>query len=426
MKPGPSQTGPAEAGALRILIVAEHASKRFGGEAILPYHYFRVLRARGLDAWLIVHARTREELTMLFPADLDRIRFVKDQPLQKLFFHVGKLLPRRIAEATFGLANQLLTQAAQRSVVRALSTPHSVVHQPIPVSPRFPSLLAGQGSPLICGPLNGGMDYPPAFRQSESWLSRTAIAAGRSLSDAVNALLPGKRDAAVVLVANARTRAALPNGLHGKVLEVVENGVDLDQWAPAVDNATQTSSSRFLFIGRLVDWKALDIVLQAIATTPGAMLEVIGDGSMRSPWQQLALDLGIQDRVLFSGWRSQAECAQQLRTACALVLPSLFECGGAVVLEAMAMAKPVIATAWGGPVDYLDSTCGILIQPTARDTMIAAFSAAMQRLMHSPELCRQLGTAGRERLVQEFDWEKKVDQILTIYASVLPADAASG
>ena len=40
----------------RVLIVAEHASAKFGGEAILPLHYFRVLRKRGIEAWLIVHS----------------------------------------------------------------------------------------------------------------------------------------------------------------------------------------------------------------------------------------------------------------------------------------------------------------------------------------------------------------------------------
>ena len=47
---------------LKILIVADHASARFGGEAVLPVHYFRELRARGLPVWLLTHARTRDEL----------------------------------------------------------------------------------------------------------------------------------------------------------------------------------------------------------------------------------------------------------------------------------------------------------------------------------------------------------------------------
>ena len=409
---------------LRVIVVAEHASRRFGGEAILPYHYFRVLRARGVDTYLVVHERTRAELEELFPQDLSRLRFVEDMSLQKLFFHAGKLLPRRIAEATFGLANQLLTQFAQRSIVRRLAVPGTVVHQPIPVSPRFPSLLAIGGIPLVVGPMNGGMDYPPAFQKSESAVSRAAIAFGRSLSNLGNALLPGKRRAAAVLVANARTRAALPSGLRGRVLEIVENGVDLEQWCAAPQ--TSAPGNTFLFMGRLVDWKALDIVLEALRTVPDARLEVIGDGVMFEPWRRLAGALGVAERVDFLGWQPQQECAARLAQSCALVLPSVYECGGAVVLEAMAMGKPVIATAWGGPADYLDPTCGILIEPIDRATMVEAFAAAMAKLLASPEACKHMGEAGRARLLTHFDWEKKVDQVMQIYESILPAETVTG
>jgi glycosyltransferase involved in cell wall biosynthesis len=97
------------------------------------------------------------------------------------------------------------------------------------------------------------------------------------------------------------------------------------------------------------------------------------------------------------------------------VLPSLFECGGAVVLEAMAMELPVIATAWGGPTDYLDENCGVLIAPHSRETLVDGFADAMRRLARSPELRNRMGLAGGRRARELFDWEKKIDQILQIY-----------
>jgi glycosyltransferase involved in cell wall biosynthesis len=403
---------------MRVLIVAENASVRFGGEAILPYHYFRLLRERHIDAHLIVHERTREELQTLFPAELDRLHFVKDLWLQKLFYQVGRRLPRRIDEATFGTANQFLTQFQQRGIVRGLTTTRCVVHQPIPVSPRTPSLLFGLRAPLVVGPLNGGMEYPAAFRKSESWVSRMVVRLGRASSHLLNILFPGKRDAAVVLVANERTRAALPGGLRGRIVLLPENAVDTTLWQSPDEPAT-TSESRFVFIGRLVDWKALDIAITAIAKTPDATLEIIGDGPMLAQWHDLAKQMGIADRVHFHGWRTQQQCAEHLQDCCALVLPSLFECGGAVVLEAMAMGKPVIATAWGGPLDYLDASCGILIAPTSRVSLIDGFSSAMSKLASSPQLVQQMGAAGRQRLVQHFDWHKKIDAILDIYQSTL-------
>lgn len=410
---------------LRVLLVAENASRQMGGEAILPYHYFRILRARGVDVTLIVHERSRAELESLFPAEREHMRFIADHPLQKLFFGLGRLLPRRISEATFGLANQMLTQLTQRRMVRALATPGTIVHQPIPVSPRFPSLLWDVGAPVVIGPLNGGMDYPPAFRSSESLFSRAFIAAGRALSEAANAMLPGKRDAAVVLVANERTRQALPS-VRGRVILLPENAVDPAQWsANTSPTVNEKPATNFVFIGRLVDWKALDIVLEAMRSVPAASLDVIGDGTMRAAWQSRAAQFGLADRVRFHGWRSQDDCAALLAGSCALVLPSLYECGGAVVLEAMASAKPVIATAWGGPVDYLDATCGVLVEPTSRTALIDGFSAAMRQFIDNPEAARELGLAGQIRVREHFDWEKKVDAMLAIYGSLVPTETAT-
>ena len=405
----------------RVCIVAENASTQLGGEAILPFHYFRLLRKRGVDVHLIVHERVRSELEAAFAGDQERLHFVEDQPLQKVFFRMSAWLPRRVAEATLGLANQMLTQVAQRKLVRGLAMEGMVVHQPIPVSPRFPSMMWDLDAPVVIGPLNGAMEYPAAFRGSESWMSRCAIALGRSLSDAVNALLPGKRNAAVVLVANERTRKALPSGIHGRVSEIVENGVDLEQWAVG-EAQVGCDAKRFVFVGRLVDWKALDVAIEALRGVDGASLEVIGDGPAREAWTRFAVEQGVAKRVDFLGWRSQAECADRLRGACALVLPSVYECGGAVVLEAMACEKPVIATAWGGPLDYLDANCGVLIEPSSRSALVEGFAAAMKRLIDEPEFAAQMGRAGRTRVVEHFDWWKKVDAMMQVYESVLPVD----
>jgi glycosyltransferase involved in cell wall biosynthesis len=411
---------------MRICIVAEHASVRFGGEALIPVHYFRLLRSRGVESWLVVHSRTRNELAELFPQDIDRILFVPDLWIHKLIFSLSLYLPRRLSEATLGLLNQLITQFSQRAIVRQLIIDKqiNVIHQPIPVGPRFPSLLFGLGVPRVVGPLNGGMEYPPFFRSSESRLSQTAIAFTRLFSDLANTLLPGKKHADVVLVANDRTRRALPSGMRGKIIELVENGIDFDVWQGSSDSLESTVP-RFVFIGRLVDWKALDIVIRSLRKIPSAELEVIGDGPMLATWESLARELGVHDRVHFVGWLPQQECAARLRSAIALVLPSLYECGGAVVLEAMAMRKPVIATRWGGPADYLDETCGILVEPESYSGLVIGFAEAMQKLIRFPRLARSMGDAGCARAVRDFDWQRKIDQIIRIYRPLVEQSGVS-
>ncbi|MEG4574057.1 glycosyltransferase family 4 protein [Microcoleus sp. N3A4] len=100
-------------------------------------------------------------------------------------------------------------------------------------------------------------------------------------------------------------------------------------------------------------------------------------------------------------------------------MPSLREPGVAVVLEAMAVGLPVIATNWGGTSDYIDSTCGILVEPDSRESFVQGLTDAMLKLAQSPELRQSMGSAGRSRVREHFDWERKVDRILEIYQQTI-------
>jgi glycosyltransferase involved in cell wall biosynthesis len=407
---------------MHVILVADNASARFGGEAFIPLNYFRLLLAREVDVRLVVHARVRAELVELFPDHSDRLHFVEDIWLHKALFRLGTFLPRRLADATTGLLLHLTTQLVQRKIVQNLAKKLAVdvIHQPIPVSPKTPSCLYGIGVPVVIGPLNGGMKYPPAFQKEHGLVAGAAMALGRAISNVFNLVIPGKRLASLMLVANPRTRAALPRGIRGRVVELVENGVDLQIWRQKLPNAGAAPELRLIFVGRLIDWKALEIVLEAIARVSkhqAVSCEVIGDGPMRQIWQDMAKQLGLETTVKFSGFLSQPECARRLQAADVFVLPSLFECGGAVVLEAMAVGLPVIATAWGGPLDYLDDNCGILVEPSSREDLIEGFANAMIRLGGSSSLRKQMGQAGYDRARQYFDWERKVDRILELYAT---------
>ncbi|MEO1429935.1 MAG: glycosyltransferase family 4 protein [Cyanobacteria bacterium J06632_19] len=407
---------------MRVLIVAEHASAKYGGEAFLPLNYFRLLRKREIDTWLVVHGRTQDELESLFPQEDGRMHFVPDNWIHQLLWRLGDLLPRRLALITTDLISHLYTQSIQRRLVRQLVRQNNidVVHEPIPVSPKFPSVMFDVWAPVVIGPMNGAIDYPPGFNSRHNWFVDLIMSKGRKLSDFGNRLIPGKLQAKVLLVANERTKQALPRGNNGTVLNLVENGVDLSVWHSMKEvQLDLEQETRFVFIGRLVDWKAVDLLLEAFSVVASSSanisLEIIGDGKQRNLLEAQTGQLGLSKKVTFSGWLSQKQCAQNLKKADVLVLPSLLECGGAVVLEAMAVGIPVIATKWGGPADYLNGDCGILIEPTSREALVDGFIKAMHKLAHFPQLRSQLGNAGKERVRQYFDWERKIDRILEIY-----------
>jgi glycosyltransferase involved in cell wall biosynthesis len=408
---------------LRVVIVAEHASARFGGEAILPLHYFRILRARGVEAWLVAHGRTRAELTAMFPRDRDRLFFIKDTWLNRILWRIGTLLPHNLDLVTVTALGHIYTGLRERAVVRRLVRDKNVnvVHQPIPVSAKEPSVMTRLGAPLIIGPLNGNMDWPGSFPHHDAWFTRIGVAIARFGAGVFNRIFAGKQRAAVVLVANERTRRGLPKGVRGQIVYMTENGVDLQLWNRDPGARRSESVTRFVYLGRVEDFKGVRYLVRAFAQAckqAPMRLEIIGDGSDRAVIEQMRADLELGDRLTLVGWLVQELAAARLAIADVMVMPSLRDCGGAVILEAMACGLPVIATAWGGPLDYVDDTTGILVPPTDEDAFVNGLAAAMVKLARDPRLRQRLAQAGRQRVLAEFDWERKVDQMLTIYQAV--------
>ena len=418
-----------------VLIVCDQASAKFGGEAILPLHYFRLLRNRGFEVWLVVHSRTRAELAELFPGE-QRIRFVEDSRLHTTLWKLGTWLPPMLAYVTTGFISRLFVQREQRRIVRGLVASEGIdlIHQPTPVSPREPSIIFDVGAPVIIGPMNGGMDYPPAFRAEQSAIKKLLFRVGVAQVSWLNRLMPGKRRAAILLVANERTRAALPEGVCERVERLGENGVELDLWSQVPPPPRRSSGIvTFGFVGRLVKLKAVDILLDAFAIASASApmrLVVIGDGEERERLHRQAASLfpsrpseGAGAPVRFTGWVSQSACAAELAEVDGLVMPSLRDCGGAVILEMMSMSKPVIATAWGGALDYLDDACGILVEPTSRTALIEGLAAAMVRLAHAPAERAAMGRAARLKVETHYDWEVKAEDMLDVYRRVLATSA---
>lgn len=412
---------------IKVLIVAPNASATFGGEAFLPLIYFAALRARGFPVRLITHARNREGLMARFPGAGDSIHFIPDSAWHRGIFHTGRRFPEPLRSAVFGTALNLVNEVYQTRLIRQLlrAGEVEVIHQPTPVSPKLPSSVHGFGVPVIIGPMNGGMTYPEGYEDHQSGLARRFIAVSRRIAVAMNWVIPGKRKAAALLVANQRTRAALPVR-HPKVIDLVENAVDLGVWqAPAEARPLRqaTDPFRLVFLGRLVGWKAVDVTLDALkqARSGGrdVRLDILGDGEARADLERRAAELGLGGAVRFLGFMPQADCAAHMRASDALILNSIFECGGAVVLEAMSLGLPVIASDWGGPADYLDDECGILIPPVPRADFAGRIAAAMIRLADDPDLGRRMGEAGRAKVIRHYDWQKKVDRVIDLYREVL-------
>lgn len=259
----------------------------------------------------------------------------------------------------------------------------------------------------------------------ESGAQRFVESFGRASSSFLNVLMPGKKRAAALIVANDQARRALPPGVTGKIFEIPDVGVDLAVWNQQTEIPPRTDDEvRFVYLGRLSGWKGVKFLVQAFKTVaeqnPRAVLHILGDGEERKNLDELTRQLNLTDRVKFAGWVSAEEGSRRLRTSDVFVLPSLHEVGGIVLLEAMAVGLPVIATQWGGPAIHVTDKTGIRVPPDSKEGFVNGLAQAMLKLAAAPELRQQMGEAGQRRVRGNlYDWNQKTDRLLEIYAELL-------
>jgi len=173
-----------------------------------------------------------------------------------------------------------------------------------------------------------------------------------------------------------------------------------------------------------VNWKAVDLLIEAFANVikqvDHAVLEVLGDGAEKSRLQQQAKDLGIADKIRFAGYVAPTEGARRMRDADIFVLPSLRECGGMVMLEAMAVGLPCVVANWAGPGVHITDETGIRVSPDSHKAFVDGMTAAIIKLAQSPDLRKKFGEAGKQRVRSgDYDWQQKIDHLIQIYIQTI-------
>jgi len=173
----------------------------------------------------------------------------------------------------------------------------------------------------------------------------------------------------------------------------------------------KTGVSRVIFtLSRLWPeerYKKIDRVIEAMPSVlkavPNALYMIAGQGADRSRLERIAVELGVANRVIFTGTLRDEE-VQSYYEACEIfILPSLGEGFGIVFLEAMACAKPCIgADAGAVPEVIQDGRTGLVVRPDDSQ----AISRALIRLLQDEPLRRSMGQAGRDRFNAEFSVDR--------------------
>ncbi|NVK17053.1 MAG: glycosyltransferase [Rhodobacteraceae bacterium] len=186
-------------------------------------------------------------------------------------------------------------------------------------------------------------------------------------------------------------------------LKVVHCGIEPERFA---DPAPLPGGAlRLAAIGRFVEQKGQMVLVRAmaqlVAQVPDAQLALIGDGEMRPDLEAAIAELGLQRNITLTGWLAEDGVRQELGRAHALVMPSFAEGLPMVVMEAMAAARPVIATYVAGTPELVQpGKTGWLI-PAGDETALAE---ALLELSETPQEKRtELGQAGRTRVLERHD-----------------------
>lgn len=180
-------------------------------------------------------------------------------------------------------------------------------------------------------------------------------------------------------------------------ITVVRNGVDVEFFSPILQAApSRRRPFTFVTACRLEPGKQVDIAIEALARVPNARLIIAGDGSQRSKLAQVARAWRVDDRVEFRGFLADPRPA--IGEADAALSASRHESFGLSVLEAMAMAKPVVAFAVGGIRELVQhGKTGLL----ARSLTASELAARMQEAANRPDRMRTMGARAREYAVRE-------------------------
>jgi glycosyltransferase involved in cell wall biosynthesis len=207
-------------------------------------------------------------------------------------------------------------------------------------------------------------------------------------------------------------------------ISVVYNGVP----ATAARPRTVPDDGRFrlLFVGNLLERKGVKDLLQAF-TAPSLRarnieLTMAGGGPVEQ-YRTLAQQLGIADRVRFTGWVSQDAARSLMVNADALILPAYDEGLPLVILEALASATPVICTPVGSIPEVLADNETALFVSAGDESGIAA---AIMKLIDQPAVGCRIAAAGSALYERLFTMEAFARSVGSLYATLTPRDASPG
>jgi len=286
--------------------------------------------------------------------------------------------------------------------------------------------------PYVRGPGGGAHRIPKPFLQEYPLRSRLLEGMrvmGQWLLRRDPFFILGQQRAKALLLVNREALQAIPRKWQHKAQLFPMNGVSSGDFLAPETEEVPSGRFRVLSAGRLIRIKGFDLAIRAFKTfverstvtepLGEAELVIIGDGPERCRLEALVRQLGLENHVRFQRWMSRGDLLRAMSSCDVFLFPSLRDGGGAVVVEAMAVGKPVICLDLAGPGMHVTSECGIKVSPQSVEQAVREIGAALDHLYRDRDLCHRMGAAARERAQRVYHWDRLGDRLQEIYLKIL-------
>ena len=280
----------------------------------------------------------------------------------------------------------------------------------------------------IRGPGGGTHPVPRAFLKEHSAVKliwEYLRIYGRRIFRWDPVFILGQRRARALLVCNPEAREAIPPAWRGKVHLFPVNGMtpeDLKR-IDRIKSSARSKRFRVLSVGRFIPLKGFSLAIRAFAIfakrRPAAELRIFGEGPDQEDLKVLARTMDMERKIRFFPWVEREKILAEMKSCDCFLFPSLYDGGGAVVVEAMAAGVPVIALRSGGPAFHIKDRWGILAEPKNPEYAIREMALALERLYLAPRQRRALGRAARRRVESYYAWDKLGIRLKEIYKGAL-------
>ena len=210
-------------------------------------------------------------------------------------------------------------------------------------------------------------------------------------------------------------------------IHVVHCGVDAMFLDVASSAPPPPDARRLVCVGRLVEQKGQALLVRAAAQLArrGESFELVlvGDGPLRGPIERLGHELNLNGHIRITGMVSNAQVRAELEQARAMVLPSFAEGLPVVIMEALALRRPVVSTYVAGIPELVQSgVSGWLVPPGSVDALAEAMRAALSA---SPQTLAEMGAAGAAAVGQRHNAVTEAKKLAALFQSNGPSSLSS-